>query len=115
MDWYLKVIKQYAVFDGRAGRQEFWMFILINLAISIVLSVVEGIIGLNGILSGLYSLAVLLPTIGVSIRRLHDTGRPGWWLLMCFVPIIGIIVLIIFYAQEGQSGSNQYGASPQGA
>ncbi len=115
MDWYIKVLKQYAVFDGRSRRKELWMFVLINLGVTVGLSVIEGVIGLPAVLSGLYGLAVLLPAIGVAIRRLHDTGRAGWWILMCFVPIVGFIVLVIFYAQDSQPGSNQYGANPKGA
>lgn len=115
MDWYLKVLQQYAVFDGRSRRQEFWMFALIHVGVSVGLTVIGSVIGLQDVLVWLYPLAVSLPVIGVSIRRLHDTGRVGWWLLMCFIPIVGWIVLLVFYAQEGEQGSNQYGANPKGA
>ncbi len=77
MSWYLEVLKKYAVFDGRARRREYWMFFLFNVIIAFVLGFVEGIIGGPGVLGLLYSLAVLVPGIAVSMRRLHDTGRSG--------------------------------------
>lgn len=107
MDWYLKALKQYAVFTGRARRQEFWWFVLINLIIVVVLGWVWEF------LSSLYSLAVLLPAIGVGIRRLHDTGKTGWWLLLHFIPVVGTIILIIFMAQDSEEGSNEYGPNPK--
>ena len=114
MNWYLDVLKKYAVFDGRARRMEFWMFALFNCIVAVVLSIIEYMLGIFG-LSALYSLAVLLPSIGVSIRRLHDTDRSGWWLLICLVPVIGIIVLLVFYFMEGTSGDNRFGADPKAA
>ena len=117
MNWYLSVLKKYAVFDGRASRTEFWMFTLFSFIVGIVLSIIDGILHLKGsmgigALGGLYNLAVLLPSIGVAIRRLHDTGRSGWWLLLALVPIIGWIVLLVFYILESQAGDNAYGANP---
>lgn len=115
MDWYLKVIKNYVGFDGRARRQEFWMFVLFNLIFSIAASILDTIIGTYVLFGIIYSLAVLLPGIAVSIRRLHDTGRSGWWLLISFIPIIGAIVLIYFAVLEGNQGENQYGPDPKAA
>ena len=115
MHWYLDVLKNYTGFSGRAHRTEFWMFALINWVISIVLGVAEGIIGTGGIIGFIYMLAVLLPAIAVAIRRLHDTDRSGLWLLLCFIPVIGWLVLLIFYCLEGTSGSNQYGPDPKSA
>jgi uncharacterized membrane protein YhaH (DUF805 family) len=91
------------------------MFVLLSVIISIALSVVEWIVGGPGVLAGLYSLAVLIPSIAVGVRRLHDTGRSGWWLLISLVPLIGIIVLIVFLATDSQPGANQYGPNPKGA
>ncbi len=112
MEWYIKVLKNYAVFEGRASRQEYWMFFLFNLIISIALSVVS--IMLSGatktdqtVLSNIYSLAVLIPNIAVSIRRMHDTNRNGWW---CIVPIASLI----FAIEAGQVGANKYGPDPKG-
>jgi len=121
MDWYLKVIRNYVGFSGRARRKEYWMFFLFNLIISIVLAIVYGALGLKiggeqgaGLLGLVYSLAVLLPGIAVSIRRLHDTGRSGWWLLIALVPFIGFIVLLVFMVLDSQGGNNEYGPNPKG-
>ncbi|MBI3916739.1 MAG: DUF805 domain-containing protein [Betaproteobacteria bacterium] len=115
MNWYLDVLKKYAVFNGRARRKEYWMFFLFNIIIMVVLGIVEGIFGGPGVLGALYGLAVLLPGIGVSIRRLHDTDRSGWWLLIGLVPLIGAIVLLVFFVQDSQAAENQYGPNPKAA
>lgn len=113
MNWYLEVLKKYAVFSGRARRKEYWMFVLFNIIILVVLWIVEGILGIPGILSTLYCLAVLIPSIAVSARRLHDTSRTGWWLLIGFIPLIGAVVLLIFMVQDSKPGENQYGTNPK--
>ena len=119
MNWYKQVVlEKYAVFSGRAMRIEFWMFTLFNVIISFVLGIVDSILGLNtgggvGLLGGVYSLAVLLPSIAVAVRRLHDTNRSGWWLLLSFVPILGWIALLIFYVQDSDPNDNQYGPNPK--
>jgi len=114
MHWYIDVIKKYAVFDGRAQRQEFWMFFLINLIISTVINVIDlNLLGTNGIIGLVYTLAVLLPSIALSIRRLHDTGRNGWWLLVLFVPFIGAIVFLVFACQDSEPNENDYGLNPK--
>ena len=114
MDYYISVLKKYAVFSGRARRAEYWYFFLFNLIISIGLSIVSTIISDKmGILGLLYALAVLLPSIGVTIRRLHDTNHSGWWWFIVFIPVIGIIVLLVFLARDSQSGDNQYGSNPK--
>jgi len=113
MNWYLEVLKKYAVFGGRARRKEYWMFFLFNIIIAFVLGFVEGLAGGPGIVGMLYSLAVLIPGIAVSVRRLHDTGRSGWWLLIGLVPLIGAIVLLVFMVQDSNPGENQYGANPK--
>ena len=115
MSWYLDVLKKYAVFSGRARRKEYWMFFLINLIITLVLSFIEGLAGGPGVVGGLYSLAVLLPAIAVGVRRLHDTNRSGWWMLIGLIPIIGTIILIVFMVQDSQPGENQYGPYPKAA
>ncbi|MDH6118418.1 DUF805 domain-containing protein [Kitasatospora sp. GAS204B] len=113
MNWYLAVLKNYVGFSGRARRQEYWMFVLINVVISIILEIVDAAAGTNGVISGLYTLAVLLPTLAVLFRRLHDTGRAGWWVLIGVIPLIGAIVLIVFTAGAGQPEANQYGPNPK--
>ena len=115
MNWYIDVLKKYAVFTGRARRTEYWMFALVSLIIGFVLGFVEGLVGGPGILGGVYGLAVLIPGIAVSIRRLHDTARSGLWLLIAFVPVIGAIVLLVFMVTEGNSGDNQFGSDPKAA
>ncbi len=113
MNWYLEVLKKYAVFHGRAQRKEYWMFLLFNIIVSLVLTVIETLVDIQSILSGIYSLAVLLPGLAVSVRRLHDTNRSGWWLLISLIPILGAIVLIVFMAQDGHPDENQYGFNPK--
>jgi uncharacterized membrane protein YhaH (DUF805 family) len=115
MNWYLDVLKKYTVFTGRARRTEYWMFVLFNFIISIAIGVVEGMFGSPGYLGLIYSLAVLLPGIGVSIRRLHDTNKSGWWLLILLIPLVGTIVLIVFMATDGTPGDNQFGPNPKSA
>ncbi|TDO45259.1 uncharacterized membrane protein YhaH (DUF805 family) [Kribbella sp. VKM Ac-2527] len=119
MQWYTEVLKKYAVFSGRARRKEYWMFFLFNLVISVILSIVDSVAGTNGsgvgIISTIYSLAVLLPSIAVLVRRLHDTGKSGFWVFIGLVPLIGAIVLIVFAATEGNPGDNQYGPDPKAA
>jgi len=113
MNWYLEVLKKYAVFSGRARRKEYWYFVLFNIIIMIILIIIGRAID-SSILSTIYSLAVLIPSIAVDIRRLHDTNRTGWWLLIGLIPIIGWIVLLIFMVQDSQKGENQYGPNPKG-
>ena len=112
MSWYLAVLKNYAGFTGRARRTEYWMFTLINLVIAVVLSIIDAVIK-TSIPLYLYDLAVLIPSLAVAFRRLHDTGRTAWWLLIGLIPIIGAIVLIVFLATPGDAGDNQYGSDPK--
>ncbi|MFE2015519.1 DUF805 domain-containing protein [Streptomyces sp. NPDC059491] len=113
MNWYLDVLKKYAVFNGRARRQEFWMFTLFNAIAAIIVAVVDMAIGSYPILYAIYVLAVLLPALGVTVRRLHDTGRSGWWILIDLVPLVGAIILIVFLATEGESQQNGHGPNPK--
>ena len=113
MDWYLGVLKQYAVFDGRARRKEYWMFLLFNVVIVAALAIVGRVIGLDGTLRALYTLGVLIPGLAVSVRRLHDTGRSGWWLLVGFVPLVGWLIALYFMVQPGETAENRYGPDPK--
>ncbi len=106
-EWYVVPFQKYVEFEGRARRKEYWIFTLVNLLISVILSNVFTFLGT------LFSLAILLPSIAVGIRRLHDIGRTGWWLLIGFIPLIGLIVLIYFFVQDSEPGANQYGANPK--
>ena len=119
MEWYTKVLKNYAGFSGRARRTEYWMFTLFNIIILGVLSGLMtatkgGALGtLFSILYFAYAIAVFIPSLAVGVRRLHDTNRSGWWILIGLVPLVGAIVLIVFYATEGNRGANQYGEDPK--
>lgn len=117
MNWYTEVLKKYAVFEGRARRKEYWMFMLFNIIIAFVLGLIDGMVGLSfgifGALSGLYSLAVLIPGIAVSVRRLHDTNRSGWYLLIGFIPIVGPIVVLVLMVLDSQPGDNRFGPNPK--
>jgi uncharacterized membrane protein YhaH (DUF805 family) len=111
MNWYLEVLKKYAVFDGRARRTEYWMFVLFNIIISIAIGMLFALIGLSKVgqvIMNLYQLAVLLPGIGVAIRRMHDADHSGWWLL---VPIVNLV----FACTEGTRGPNRFGPDPKSA
>ena len=106
-EWYVVPFQKYIDFEGRARRKELWTFVLVNIVLSVIINAISGLLGT------LFSLAILLPSIAVGVRRLHDTGRTGWWLLIGFIPLIGLIVLIYFYIQESETGPNQYGANPK--
>jgi len=112
MNWYLEVLKKYAVFSGRARRKEYWMFILFNFIIGSVLWVV-GRLATSLIIGTLYDLAILIPSIAVSVRRLHDTGRSGWWWFIALIPLIGWIVFLLYMVEDSNLGQNQYGANPK--
>ncbi len=111
--WYIKCIRQFADFKGRARRKEFWMFALVNFVVSLVISIVGSIIGTT-LLSTIYSLAILLPSLGVGVRRLHDVGKSGWYMLASLIPVIGWIWLLILVVQDSQPGDNQWGPNPKG-
>ena len=120
MNWYIKVWKNAVNFNGRARRSEYWYFVLFNMIISFVIGFVEGIAGLQtasglGMISTLYSLAVILPSLSVGVRRLHDIGKSGWMILISLLPCIGALILLFWYTQDSQPGSNQYGENPKGA
>ena len=114
MNWYLGCWKKFADFSGRARRQEYWMFVLFNFLVSVAVGVVDGILGAGGSLSGLYSLAVLVPSLAVSARRLHDTDRSGWWMLIALIPLVGWIILLVFLCNDSKPGANRFGANPKG-
>ena len=120
MEWFLKVVGNYAGFSGRARRREYWMFVLFYIIFAIAIAVVERAVGLGsatggGVLSLVYSLGLLIPSLAVTFRRLHDTGRSGWWILLNFLPILGWLVFLFFMAQDGTPGENRYGPSPKAA
>ena len=115
MEWYLKVVRDnYANFNGRASRQEYWMFILFNFIFTIVVGFIDGFLSL-GFLSLLYLLAILIPGLAVLVRRLHDVNKSGWWFFIIFIPIIGAIWMLILLCTDGNPGENSYGPSPKAA
>ena len=121
MQWYLMVLKKYAEFNGRSQRKEYWYFTLISSVISIILAFVSMssdltfMNGQYGILDTVYQLAVLIPSIAVSVRRLHDTSHSGWWMLLVFVPFVGWIWLIVLMATDSDAGANAHGVNPKAA
>jgi len=121
MSWFVEALKKYAVFSGRSRLKEYWYFALFVIIISFVLSIIDVLTGAyartagEGLLSSIFSLAVLIPSIAVTVRRLHDIDRSGWWLFIALVPLVGWIVLLVFTVQEGTLGSNRYGPNPKSA
>lgn len=121
MQWYLKALKQYADFKGRAQRKEYWMFTLFNFLAMVLLGAVGALLGgggeggLGDVLQGLYGLGVLVPGIAVTVRRLHDIGKSGWWGLVALIPLIGSLILIYFAVKDSQPETNEYGPNPKAA
>ena len=111
MNWYLEVLKKYGVFDGRASRSEYWYFILFNTIIYVGILIV-GIAIKVEFLVFIYGIAVIIPSLAVAVRRLHDTDRSGWWILISLIPLIGSIILLIFLVTGSSRGNNQYGTEP---
>lgn len=119
MNWYLAVLKKYAVFSGRARRKEYWMFVLFNIIFTIAAVILDNVLGTAiedlgyGLFYILYGLAVLIPALAVTVRRLHDTGKSGWWIFIAFIPFIGAIWLLVLLVTDSQAGKNQYGTNPK--
>jgi len=119
MTWALMPLQKYAVFSGRSRRKEFWMFVLFTFVVEIVLAIIDAIIGTYntalgiGLLSGLFYLAILVPSIALNTRRLHDIGKSGWFQLLFIIPIVGFILWIIWMVRDSDDGVNQYGPSPK--
>lgn len=121
MEQFLSVIKNYAQFDGRARRKEYWMFALVYMLLYMALAVLTSIFAtisetlalLGGGLTFIFALGLFIPSLAVAVRRLHDTGRSGWWILISMIPIIGAILLLVWLCTDGQSGDNAYGSNPK--
>lgn len=113
MEWYLAVLKNYAGFEGRARRKEFWTFVLISLVVSGVIGLVASATGLL-VLTSVYSLIILVPSLAVTVRRLHDVGHSAWSLVLAVIPF-GILVLLWYLVEDGRPGPNRYGLNPKGA
>ncbi|MGR5206867.1 MULTISPECIES: DUF805 domain-containing protein [Vibrio] len=118
-DWYLGVIRNYTGFSGRARRQEYWYFTLVNILVNLVMNIIDRIMGNVfqienfGLFGVLYALFILIPSLAVTVRRLHDTDRTGWWVFIAIIPIIGFLVMLYFLVQDSEEGTNQYGDNPK--
>ncbi len=108
MNYYIRVFKKYADFEGRDTRPQYWYFYLINLMVSIFLSFIN-----TDVLVSLYALVILIPSLAVGVRRLHDIGKSGWWLLISLIPIVGWVWIIILLATKGEDKPNKYGSVPK--
>jgi len=119
MKWYLKVLKQYSDFNGRARRKEYWMFFLFNMSFAFLAAILDNLIGTAnselgyGVIYGLYALAMFIPGLAVGVRRLHDVGKSGWMMLIVLIPLIGAIWLLILMVTDSNPGENQYGPNPK--
>ncbi len=120
MQWYLTCLKKYLTFEGRARRKEYWMFTLFNTIFVFICLALDNIFGLTfsgevyGPIYIVYTLAVFFPSWGVLVRRLHDVGKSGWWILISIIPLIGGIILFIWAVSDSEFGDNKYGANPKG-
>lgn len=120
------IIRHYLDFNGRASRSQYWYFVLYYFLISLVLAFIDTLVinpmlgatpeqmARGGILQMIFGLALFLPSLSIGVRRLHDIGKSGWWLLLSFIPIIGVLVLLFWFIQDSQPGSNEYGPNPKG-
>ena len=121
VSWHLEALKKYAVFSGKSRRKEYWYFVLFNLIVGIVLALIDMLLGTFssasniGLLSGIYSLAVFIPSLAVTVRRLQDIDRTGWWIFINLIPLIGTVVLLVFAVTDDTPGSNRYGPNPKDA
>lgn len=120
IDNYKAVLSKYADFSGRARRSEYWYFVLGNMIIGMIVGIVSGVLGavseslglVGSLLVGIFQLAILVPSLAVAVRRLHDTGRSGWWLLLYFT-VIGILVILVFLCLDSEAGTNKWGPNPK--
>jgi uncharacterized membrane protein YhaH (DUF805 family) len=118
MEYFIGAYKKYADFTGRARRKEYWMFYLFYIIAYIVLSVMDGFLGFYdaevgiGMLSSIFALGTLIPSLAIAARRLHDINKSGWWQLILFIPILGALVLLFFLVSKGTDGENRFGSDP---
>ena len=120
MDWMTLPLKRYAEFTGRSRRKEYWMFFLFIIAVSVGLGIVEAILGLSatigdayGPISLLFMLAIFIPSLAVQVRRFHDQGKSGWFVLLNFIPLLGSLIVLVFMCLDGTDGPNEYGPDPK--
>ena len=120
MEWMLMPLRRYADFSGRSRRKEYWMFILGMIIAVVALSIVEGILGLSGMVGGVYGplttialLGLIIPGIAVQVRRFHDQDKSGWFVLLGLIPFVGGLIVLVFMCLEGTKGPNRFGADPK--
>ena len=113
MQYYITCMKKYATFDGRASRSEYWFFVLFNFIFSFAAQIVDGVLFGFTVLGAIYSLAMFIPSLAVTARRLHDTGRSGWMMLLSLIPLVGAIVVLVFLIQDSNAAGEKYGPSPK--
>lgn len=120
VEWMTMPLKRYADFSGRSRRKEYWMFVLGCVIVAIVLSIVEGILGMSGMVGGIYGplttlfvLAIIIPSIAVQVRRFHDQDKSGWFVLLGLIPILGSLAVLVFMLLEGTNGPNRFGSDPK--
>ena len=121
MDWMMMPLRRYADFSGRSGRKEYWMFVLGVFIAFVVLSMVEGLLGMSGMVGGAYGpltlilvLALIIPGIAVQVRRFHDQDKSGWFVLLGLIPVLGSIAVLVFMCLDGTKGDNRFGPDPKG-
>lgn len=119
MNWFMTALRKYAVFTGRSRRSEYWYFALFYFLILFALSIIDVFAGTMsveaeiGLFSGIFGLAMVVPSIAVGVRRLHDIGKSGWWILIGFIPLVGWIILLVWACRDSQPGANAYGPNPK--
>lgn len=114
MDYFLQALKNFADFKGRARRSEYWYFTLFLMIILIVTMVIDTLLWETPILYFVVALGSIVPSLAVAVRRLHDTGRSGWYYFIALIPLVGTILLLVWFCQEGESGPNKWGPNPKG-
>ena len=120
LDWMMMPLKRYTDFAGRSRRKEYWFFLLGVFIVAILLSIIEGILGLSGMVGGVYGplttlflLGIIIPSIAVQIRRFHDQDKSGWFVLLSFIPFLGGLIVLVFMFLEGTKGPNRFGPDPK--
>lgn len=120
MEWATLPLGRYSDLTGRSRRKEFWFFHLLLFVVSLVAGLIDGLLGLGGMILGVSGplativlIGFITPSLTVSVRRLHDTGRSGWWMLIGLIPILGALALLYFFFLDGDAGTNEYGSDPK--
>jgi uncharacterized membrane protein YhaH (DUF805 family) len=121
MDWMMMPVKRYADFSGRSRRKEYWMFILGFVIAMVVVSIIENILGMSGMVGGVYGpltllliLGLFIPALACQVRRFHDQDKSGWFVLLGFIPLLGGLIVLVFMCLEGTKGPNRFGEDPKG-